>query len=167
MMFKQGLHLSTLSWGLLVAIAGTTHLAQADGFDPRIIPGIVLSAGRVDSQRDGGPGSGYFLDTNYTRTFINGGGNFKDFGSDKIVNVYGGTGISKLLQLQVGYGNHGMVQRLRHDLNLTSVYDFLTGTKRSPYNRTVDNRITFTFAIERYSNDSRFDNTTIGFGLLY
>jgi hypothetical protein len=84
-----------------------------------------------------------------------------------VLNAYAGVGFSKLLQLQVGYGNDGVVRRVRHDLNLTSLYDFFTGTKRGRYNRTLGNRLTFTISLESYASHPRLDNFHIGLGLLY
>lgn len=162
-----------LYWSLMTTTLIATAISSEDAFaggplNPRIIPGIVFSAGRVDSRRDSeGAGSGYFLDANYTRTFINAGGCYKKVGDLDTINAYGGVGIGKVLQLQLGYGTNGLVRRARHDLNLTTLYDFFSGEKRSPYSRTVDNRITFTFAIEEYPDEPKLDNASIGFGLLY
>lgn len=160
----QGLALA----GALLAGAVSAP-AVADALDPKIIPGIVFSAGRVDTRRDdSGVGTGLFLDANYTRTFINFGGNYKHFSDDDVLNVYAGIGVSKLLQLQVGYGTEGMVKRLRHDFNLTSLYDFFTGTERNRYNRSLGNRLTFTVAMENYDSDKKaLNNFHIGAGLLY
>lgn len=160
-------------WSMTAALAATTVMlsesANAAGpLNPRILPGIVLSAGRVDSRRDeDGAGTGFFLDANYTRTFINAGAAYKQTDKLHTSNVYAGIGVGKILQLQLGFGEQGMVRRARHDFNLTTLYDFFSGQKRSPYSRTVDNRITFTFAIEEYPDEPALDNASIGFGLLY
>lgn len=154
---------------LLTAPLLTPATAAAGPLDPKIVPAIVVSAGRVDSRQDlTGVGSGYFVDANYTRTFLNGGADVKFFsGVDPIANVYAGVGVSKLLQLQMGIGTQGVVRRIRHDLNLTSVYDFITGTKRNRYNTSLGNRLTFTVALENYKDDKRLDNFHIGLGLQY
>jgi hypothetical protein len=69
----QGLALVAL---LLAGLFATP--VHADTLDPSIIPGIDFSAGRSDTRRnDTGLGSGYFLDANYTRTFVNGGTDYQ------------------------------------------------------------------------------------------
>jgi hypothetical protein len=159
----QGLALAAL---MLAGLLATP--AYADSLDPTIIPGIVFSAGRSDTRRnDTGLGSGYFLDANYTRTFVNGGGGYQGYGNIRVLNTYLGVGIGKILQVQAGYGNDGVVQRIRSDTNLTSLYDFFTGTKRGRYNRTLGNRLTFTVSLEDYKSHPRLDNLHIGLGLLY
>lgn len=159
----QGPALAALLFSLILPA-----LASAAPFDPKIVPGIVVSAGRVDTRNDNtGKGNGFFLDGNYTRTFLNTGVSYKNFGTDDIENLYVGVGVSRLVQLQIGYGSEGQVRRLRHDFNLTSIYDFVTGTRRNRYNMSLGNRITFTVAFENYQKDDRFDNFHIGFGLLY
>ncbi len=161
-----------IRWALL-ALSGWTGLASADdgaGLDPTMIPSLIYSAGRSDTTRSNngsGVGSGYFLDVNYARTFVNMGVDYKNFTQEHAANAYVGIGFANLLELQVGDGTRGPVQRLRHDFNLTQIYDFMTGNHRSPYSLTLDNRLTFTFAIERYSTHSELDNASIGFGLLY
>lgn len=144
-------------------------VASAGPMDPKIVPGLVVSVGRVDTRSDdSGVGSGFFLDGNYTRTFVNGGVSYKSWGSDgDLGNAYVGVGFSKLVQLQIGMGTQGMVRRVRNDLNLTSIYDFVTGTKRNRYNTSLGNRLTLTFALENYKDEERLDNFHIGVGLLY
>lgn len=153
----------------LFAILLPQH-AAAGPLDPRILPALLFSAGRVDSRNDTtGVGNGFFLDANYTRTFLNGGVSYKNFGlEDDLANLYVGVGISKLLQLQAGISSQGgMVTRIRNDLNITSISDFITGTRRNRYNTSLGNRLTLTFALEKYQNDDRQDNFHIGVGLLY
>lgn len=146
-----------------------TPIAQAEPFDPKLIPQLVLSAGRIDSRNDeSGEGNGWFLDSNYSRTFLNGGVSFKRFSNENAANIYVGTGISNILQLQVGLTSQGgSVTRIRHDLNLSTIYDFLTGYERNRYNTSLGNRLTLTFALEKYKQDERFDNFHIGVGLSY
>lgn len=157
---------------LLVSLLATllpSHAAAAP-LDPKIIPALLFSAGRVDSRNDAsGVGNGFFLDANYTRTFLNGGVSYKNFGlSDDLANIYIGVGISNALQLQTGLSTQGgMVTRVRHDFNPTALYDFFTGTHRNRYNTSLGNRLTLTLALERYQNDDRQDNFHIGVGLLY
>lgn len=142
--------------------------AYAAPLDPKILPAVLISAGRVDTRRDNtGVGTGLFVDANYTRTFINGGVDLKYFPDETVANVYAGVGISKLLQLQVGMGSQGPVRRVRNDFNLTSIYDFVTGTRRTRYNTSLGNRLTLTFALENYNDDKRLDNFHLGLGLLY
>lgn len=144
--------------------------ASAGPLDPKIIPAMLFSAGRVDTREsNSGVGSGFFLDANYTRTFLNGGVSYKSWGSDggDLGNVYAGVGFSKLIQLQIGMGTQGMVRRVRNDFNLTSISDFITGTKRNRYNTSLGNRLTLTFALENYEDEEKLDNFHIGLGLLY
>lgn len=163
-------HLPWLAAILITSTLMGSTFCRADdgsGFDPSLIPGTLLSAGRTDTTRDGGPGSGFFLDTNYTRSFVNLGVDYKNLKSVSWANAYAGIGLANLLQLQVGYGSKGSVQRLRHDFNMTQIYDLLTNNHRSPYDLTVENRITFTFSVERYNQHPELDNASIGLGLLY
>lgn len=140
----------------------------AGALDPKIVSGLVLSAGQVHNRRDDeGVGTGYFLDANYSRVFLNAGTSFKAFDSDKIQNVYVGTGITGVLQLQIGFGTEGVVKRLRHDLNMARAHEFFTGKLRNRYNQSLGTRFTLTFAVEEYSDDERFDNFHAGIGLLY
>lgn len=143
--------------------------AAAAPLDPKILPAILVSAGRVDTRNSGtGLGSGLFMDANYTRTFLNGGFSYKTWsGQGDVANIYVGTGISKLLQIQVGTGTQGRVFRVRNDLNLTSISDFFTGTRRTRYNTSLGNRLTLTFALEDYKDEPAMDNFHIGLGLLY
>lgn len=163
----QGPALAALLLSVFATISAT--VAQAGPLDPKIVPGLVLSAGRVDTRNDSsGVGNGFFLDGNYTRTFLNTGVSYKSFGSDgDLANAYVGVGFSKLAQLQIGLGTQGVVRRVRTDLNFTSIYDFVTGTKRNRYNTSLGNRLTMTFALENYSDEERLDNFHIGLGLLY
>lgn len=161
-------------WGIALAALLTPSLllpppAVAAPLDPKILPAILVSAGRVDGRNSStGFGSGLFVDANYTRTFLNGGISYKTWsGNGDVANLYVGTGISKLLQIQVGTGTQGHVFRVRHDLNLTSIYDFVTGTKRNRYNTSLGNRLTLTFAAEDYKDEPAMDNFHIGIGLLY
>ncbi len=162
--------MKAIRWAwVLLSVGSTLAMAEDDaGLDPTMIPSIIYSAGRSDTTRSGsGVGSGYFLDVNYARTFVNMGVDYKNFTQEHAANAYVGIGFANLLELQAGDGSRGPVQRLRHDFNLTQIYDFMTGNHRSPYSLTLDNRITFTFALERYSTHSELDNASIGFGLLY
>lgn len=153
---------------LLISLLLPAPAAIAAPLDPKIVPKLLLSAGRVDSRRDtSGKGTGYFMDANYTRTFLNMGVAHKDFDGETIDNVYLGVGLSNLAQLQIGIGTEEVVTRVRHDFNLTAISDFFSGTRRNRYNMSLGNRITFTVAAENYKDDERFDNFHIGFGLLY
>lgn len=156
---------------LLSLMAALLPAAAAAGpLDPKILPAILYSAGRVDTREsDSGVGSGFFLDANYTRTFINTGVSYKSWGSEggDLANAYVGVGFSKILQLQIGMGTQGVVKRVRNDFNMTSIYDFVTGTKRNRYNTSLGNRLTLTFAMEDYEDEERLNNFHIGLGLLY
>jgi hypothetical protein len=160
--------LAALFISLFASLLSTS--ASAGPLDPKILPAILFSAGRVDTRESGtGAGSGLFLDANYTRTFLNGGVSYKSWGSDAgdLANAYVGVGFSKLIQLQIGMGTQGMVRRVRNDFNLTSISDFVTGTRRNRYNTSVGNRLTLTFALENYADEERLNNFHIGVGLLY
>lgn len=165
--------LSIRSKGPILAafcISLLSSAAVAGPLNPKILPAMLYSAGRVDTRETGdGAGSGFFLDANYTRTFLNGGVSYKSWGSDggDLANVYAGVGFSKLIQLQIGLGTQGMVRRVRNDFNLTSISDFVTGKQRNRYNTSLGNRLTLTFALENYSDEKRLDNFHIGVGLLY
>lgn len=152
----------------LAALLALPVAVPAAPLDPKIIPALMLSAGRTHSRRDeSGLGSGFFLDANYTRTFINVGGAYKSWENESLTNIYVGTGLGKVLQLQAGFGTEESVFRVRHDLNLTSLYDFFTGTRRNRYQKTIENRVTFTVSAEHYGTNEKFDNFQIGFGLQY
>lgn len=164
----QGAILAALFISLFASLLPA--VAAAGPLDPKILPAMLYSAGRVDTRESGtGVGSGFFLDANYTRTFLNGGVSYKSWGSDggDLANVYAGVGFSKLVQLQIGLGTQGVVTRVRNDFNLTSISDFITGTKRNRYNTSLGNRLTLTFAMENYKDEERLDNFHIGVGLLY
>lgn len=136
--------------------------------NPHIIPGIVLSLGRTDSTHNGtGVGSGVFADANYTRTFLNGGGEYEQYGNVRVANAFLGVGFSRLVQLQTGYGNNGVVQRLRSDFNFSSIMEFFSGTSYNRYDRTIGQRFTFTVSTETYGRQPRLDCFHLGFGLLY
>lgn len=141
--------------------------AHALRLDPETLSGLVTGIGQAHSRYDDrGFGTALFADANYIHVFLNGGVSYKDF-DDPVVNAYVGVGISGLLQLQVGQGNEGMVQRVRTDFNVSRMVDFFTQRRRNPYNQTILNRLTFTFAAEEYSDDSHFDNFQTGIGLLW
>lgn len=163
----QGPALAALLISLFASLLPTSALAGP--LDPKILPALLVSAGRVDTREDNtGVGSGFFLDGNYTRTFINGGVSYKNFSGDDFINAYAGVGFSKLIQLQIGLSTNGdVVRRVRNDFNLTSIYDFVTGTQRNRYNTSLGNRLTLTFALENYKDDERYNNFHIGLGLLY
>lgn len=146
--------------------------------------GTVISAGRVDPTEN--IGTGYFIDANYSSVAFNFGVATKRFGGDeglgtggnvdgspayheRVNNVYLGVGFSRLFQMQYGYGNQKNVFRVRSDINARAIMDFLS-RKQTPKERiTLGDRLTFTFAIERYLEDERdiFDNATWGIGLLF
>jgi hypothetical protein len=163
----QGPALAALLISLLAALLPVT--AIADGvLDPKNLSGLVVSLGEAHTNRDpSGVRSGWFADANYSRVFINGGVSYKDLNGPTLGNVYAGTGIAGVLQIQMGYGTEGLVKRIRSDINFTKAYDFFTGTRRNRYNQSLGNRLTLTFAIEEYNKDRRFDNFHAGIGLLY
>jgi len=136
--------------------------------DPKLIPGVVLSAGRADSTHNGdGVGSGFFLDANYTRTFLNVGTDYQQYGDVRVLNGFAGVGFSRIIQLQTGYGNDGVVARLRSDFNLYAIMSFFNGRQTNRYNRTLGERFTFTISTDKYASQPRLDNLHLGFGLLF
>lgn len=146
--------------------------------------GTVISVGRVDPTED--ISTGFFVDANYTSVALNGGVALKRFGNDsnptladyikyhrvyhrKVYNAYAGIGFSRIIQLQYGYGNEKGIFRVRSDINARAIMDFLS-QKSTPKSRmTLGDRLTFSFAVERYLNGSHdvFDNATWGVGLLF
>ena len=85
----------------------------------------------------------------------------------RVLNGFGGIGFSRLVQLQAGYGNNGVVTRLRSDFNLDAILSFFRGVDHNRYNRTLGERFTFTISTDKYSTQPRLDNFHIGVGLLY
>lgn len=138
-----------------------------------LIRGTVYSIGRADPRGLSGAvnplESGVLLDANYSSVFLNGGIGTKSFEGHNVVNLYAGFGVGRFLQLQVGYGDRGTLGRVRTDLNLREVYNFLTQTRQRYRERTLADRITFSYSAERYSdsNNGEFDNGTIGVGVLF
>lgn len=150
--------------------------AQAESTDRysgvKLTRGTVYSIGRADPRGDNDDNtleSGLFVDANYSSVAFNGGLGVKDFMGDAVGNAYVGIGFSRLIQLQVGYGNRGPLGRLRTDINLRSIYSFFTQTTQNPRERTLADRLTFSYALEKYSDEEheRFNNGTIGVGVLF
>ncbi|MFZ5724518.1 MAG: hypothetical protein ACOY33_12770 [Pseudomonadota bacterium] len=145
----------------------------ADRYDGvKLTRGTVFSVGRADPRgQSGAPDldSGVFVDANYSSVFVNGGLGAKDFSGARVVNAYLGFGWDRILQIQVGYGDRGPVGRVRSDINIRTIYSFITQTRQPRREKTLGDRITFTYAIERYSDEENeeFDNGTIGIGLLF
>lgn len=158
----QGPALGALLLGLAVATP-----AQALDLDPEMLSGLVVGAGQAHSRYDNtGFGTALFVDANYIHVFLNGGASYKHWDED-VVNAYVGVGISGLLQLQVGQGTEGQVERIRSDINISRMVDFFGGRKRNRYNQSFGSKITFTFAAEKYQDDRRFDNFQTGLGLIF
>lgn len=137
-----------------------------------LIRGTVYSIGRADPRAHAGQpqlDSGILFDANYSSVFLNGGLGAKDFNGHRVANVYAGFGIGRWIQMQAGYGDRGSLGRIRTDLNVREVYHFVTQTRQSSREKTLADRITFTYTAERYSDDSNgeFDNGTIGIGVLF
>lgn len=160
----QGLALAALLLACLLPLPA----AEARPLDPASLPGLVLSGGQLHSRRASDDvGTGWFVDANYSRVFINMGVSHRQFKDDSIDNVYAGIGIAGVLQLQVGMGTEGPVQRIRHDFNLARFIEVVGGKPRNRYNQSLGTRFTLTFAAENYKDDKRFDNFHAGVGLLY
>lgn len=162
---------------LVAALALATLSVTARAEDPykgvHLIRGTVVSVGRADPRGDDTlPNqleSGPFFDVNYSSVFINGGFGTKLLDDANVVNAYAGIGFGRILQLQAGFGDRGPLGRIRTDINLRSIYNFVTQTRQPKRERTLADRITFTYTAEQYSRDEseEFDNATIGIGLLF
>ncbi len=149
-----------------------------------LIRGTVVSVGRVDPSTSG-VDTGFFADANYSSVALNGGINSKKLGDSplrksepatdeaqaaqgRINNVYAGVGFGRIAQLQLGYGSEGQVTRLRSDINIRSIMDFITQETTPRHRLMLADRITFSYTIERYTGDEEiFDNFTWGVGLLF
>lgn len=155
---------------LLVGLAGTAR-AETPYSGVTMMRGTVYSIGRADARGDTANtlGSGTFIDANYSSVFLNGGIGAKDFSGVDVANIYAGFGFGRIVQLQAGYGTRGTLGRVRTDLNLREVYSFVTRTKQSMREKTLADRVTFTYTAERYSDkeDEEFSNGTIGIGVLF
>lgn len=157
----------------LIAMAASPAFAEDRYEGVKLIRGTVFSVGRADPRGQAGVAqnldTGIFIDANYSSVFINGGVGAKDFSGHRVVNAYAGIGFGRIIQLQLGYGDRGSVGRVRTDLNLRSVYNFLTQDTQPRREKTLADRVTFTYTIERYSEEKNkeFDNGTIGVGVLY
>ncbi len=163
-----------LTAGLLGSIFVSTSAMAADRYaGVNLIRGTVYSIGRADPRGQGGATndlpSGVLLDVNYSSVFINGGFGAKDFGGHNVVNAYAGIGIGRVLQMQAGIGDRGPLGRIRVDLNLREVYGFVTQSKQIRREKTLADRVTFTYTAESYSDkdSEEFDNGTIGIGVLF
>lgn len=165
----QGLALAAALLASLLARPAMADDENLGPLNPRIIPGVVLSAGRAETTHNGtGVGSGIYVDANYTRTFVNIGTDYQQYGSNvRVLNGFAGVGFSRLIQLQAGYGNDGTVTRLRSDFNFAAILAFFSGSRRNRYDQTLGQRFTFTISTDRYNSQPRLDNFHIGFGLLY
>ncbi len=146
--------------------------------------GFVVSGYRVDPSADVDTGFGW--DVNYSSVALNGGVATKKFGEsplrpssrdnpdptvdeERVNNAYIGTGFSRIIQFQYGYGNHGDVLRLRSDFNFRAIADFFQDTRTPKNQLTLADRLTFTASLEEYLDDGEegFDNITWGIGLLF
>lgn len=162
-----------LAAALLAGSAVTTTAYAQDRYSGvTLTRGTVYSIGRADPRGDALGNkldSGIFVDANYSSVAFNGGLGAKDFNGSRVANIYGGIGLGRLLQLQVGYGDRGSLGRLRTDINLRSIHSFFTQNTQPAHERTLADRVTFTYTMERYSDDKNeeFNNGTIGIGLLF
>lgn len=159
-----------LAIALLAGFAGSAG-AESLYHGVTAIRGTVYSIGRADSRGDSSNtlGSGTFFDANYSSIFLNGGIGAKDFSGQQVANVYAGFGLGRFVQLQAGYGTRGSLGRVRTDLNLRELYSFVTRTKQPAREKTLADRVTFTYTAERYSDskNEEFNNGTIGIGVLF
>jgi hypothetical protein len=182
-MKQARIHLIAL---LFLCLFPLPSLADGNGLyhGVNVLRGTVISGGRVDPTEN--IGTGYFFDVNYSSVAVNFGAAFKRFGGDSdlgtggndansaayhqhVYNAYAGVGFSRILQLQYGYGNEKGVFRVRSDINARAIIDFMTQHHTPKSRLTLGDRLTFTFAVERYLNGSHdiFDNATWGVGLLF
>jgi len=168
--------------GIALALLGAATLFSATaGAEGRyggrydgvyVTRGTVFSMGRADPRGQSGQPmleTGVLVDANFSSVFLNGGIGAKNFDGHNVVNLYAGFGFSRILQIQAGYGDRGPLGRIRTDLNLREAYSFFTSTRQHPRERTLADRITFTYTVERYSEaeNGEFDNGTIGLGVLF
>lgn len=160
-----------LCGGMLSAV-----VAQADDRygGVKMVRGTVFSIGRADPVGNvPAPtvpfDSGILLDANYTSVFLNGGAGFKDFNGHRVANLYAGFGFGRIFQIQAGYGDRGTLGRIRTDFNVREVYSFVTQQAQHRREKTLADRVTFTYTAERYSDaaSKEFNNGTIGVGLLF
>ncbi|MFP5440620.1 MAG: hypothetical protein ACLGHJ_03940 [Gammaproteobacteria bacterium] len=157
----------------VITLLATPVVNAADPYKGvKLVRGTVFSVGRADPRGDNtGPDldSGVYIDANYSSVFINGGIGGKDFAGSRVASAYAGIGLGRMLQLQVGYGDRGPVGRVRSDLNLRSVYSLVTQQTQPRREKTLADRITFSYSLERYNDEENeeFDNATIGIGVLY
>ena len=177
---------------LLSLVISQTAFGQSPQYKEKSSPyegikvqrGFVVSGYRVDPSANVDTGFGW--DVNYSSVALNGGVATKKFGEsplrpssrsdpdptvdeERVNNVYFGTGFSRVLQFQYGYGNHGDVLRLRSDFNFRAIADFFQDTHTPKHQLTLADRLTFTASLEEYLDDdeSGFDNFTWGIGLLF
>jgi hypothetical protein len=160
--------------GMLSSISAQAEGRYGGRYDGvHVTRGTVFSVGRADPRgQSSAPEqleSGVLVDANYSSVFLNGGVGAKNFNGHNVANLYAGFGFSRILQLQAGYGDRGPLGRIRTDLNLREVYNFFTSSRQHPRERTLADRVTFTYTAERYSNEKsgEFDNGTIGIGVLF
>ncbi|MFZ5697633.1 MAG: hypothetical protein ACOY9J_02735 [Pseudomonadota bacterium] len=163
-----------LTAGLLGSLFVSTSAMAADRYaGVNLIRGTVYSIGRADPRGQGGAvddlPSGILFDANYSSVFINGGFGAKDFDGQRVVNAYAGIGLGRIVQLQAGIGDRGPLGRIRADLNLREVYSFVTQQRQVRREKTLADRVTFTYTAESYSDkdSEEFDNGTIGIGVLF
>lgn len=170
---------TTLCGGMFLAgnaQADSRYGGRYDGVN--ITRGTVYSIGRADPTgsppKVGGIAptpfeSGILLDANYSSVFLNGGVGTKDFNGHRVANIYAGFGVGRILQLQAGIGDRGPLGRIRTDLNLREAFNFVTQSRQARRERTLADRVTFTYSVERYSDDNNgeFNNGTIGVGVLF
>lgn len=154
---------------LAVGTLPAAHAADDLYSGVKMIRGTVYSIGRADPRGAAGAESGIFIDANYSSVFLNGGLGAKDFDGEQVYNAYAGIGFGRLIQLQAGIGNRGPLGRIRTDINLRSIYNFFTQTTQPARERTLADRVTFTYTAERYSDEAEkaFNNGTIGIGVLF
>lgn len=152
---------------LLLCLPAVSPLARAEGINPDVLTGTVVSIGQAHSrQKSSSEGTSTFLDVNYIHVFLNGGVSYKHY-DDHVANAYVGVGLSGLVQLQYGQGTEGGVTRIRTDINVTRMIDFFSNRQKNRYNQSFGSRLTFSFAGEEYHDEPRFDNFQAGVGLIF
>lgn len=175
---------ASLLLGMLLCIVPISGFAAGTHSDSayagvKVWRGTVVSFGRVDPTEN--IGTGNYFDVNYSSVAVNVGVASKHFGDNqesgryahsanrRVNNVYAGVGFSRILQLQYGYGNEKGVFRVRSDINARAIIDFLTRTHTPKRRLTLGDRLTFSFAVERYLDGKHdvFDNASWGIGLLF
>lgn len=121
---------------------------------------VIIPKNTIDSSRP------FSIGGSYTHQGVNSGFAFQNIDTDAVNNLYTGIGFGHLLQTQLGYGNEGMLGRLRSDWNIKQQFPFL---KRIQSKDSSRSGLVVVLSMERYKNRSskKYDHSSIGFGFRY